>query len=265
MRRNTNHMDTKIKNYLGITIIATLILSVAASFWYMNSFSKSVSPDHSFSVNGEGKVVTVPDIAQLSFGVLAEGGKNLADLQTENTKKANRVIAFLKESGVEDKDIKTQSYNITPRYQYFSCPPSNKQDVAPCPPSEIVGYSISQDISVKIRELHKTGAVLAGIVEKGANTVSGPAFIVDDPTELENQAREEAITEAKNKAKTIAEAGGFRIGKLISIQEGFYSPWPISNQLYAKESGYGGDSVSPSIEPGSQEILVNVTLAYEIE
>ena len=141
MRRNTNHMDTKIKNYLGITIIAALALFVVASFWYMNSFSKSVSPDHSFSVNGEGKVVTVPDIAQISFGVLTEGGKNLADLQTENTKKANRVIAFLKESGVEDKDIKTQSYNITPRYQYFSCPPSDKQYATPCPPSEILRES----------------------------------------------------------------------------------------------------------------------------
>lgn len=259
-------MDAKIKNYLGITIIGAIIFLVASSFWYISSFSKSVSPDRNFSVTGEGKVVAVPDIAQLSFDVLTEGGKNLADLQTENTRKANRVIAFLKKSGIDDKDIKTQFYGITPRYQYFSCPISiNKEGAAPCPPSQIVGYTINQDISVKIRELNKTGDILAKVVENGVNTISGPSFTVDDPTELQNQAREEAIAEAKNKAKTIASAAGFRVGKLLAMQEGTYSPWTISTQLYTKEAGYGGDSMSPSIEPGSQEIRVNVTLTYEIK
>jgi len=259
-------MDTKIKNYLGITIIAAIIFSVIASLWHVNSYSKSVSPDLSFSVSGEGKIVAVPDIAQLSFGVLTEGGNNLTDLQRENTEKINRVITFLKENGIDAKDIKTQSYNITPRYQYFSCPPSvNKEEIIPCPPSRIVGYTINQDISVKIRELDNTGDILAQVVDSGVNTVSGPDFTVDDPTELQNQAREDAITEAKNKAKTIAKAGGFRLGKLLSIQEGFYFPRTIQAQLYAKAESYVGDLESPSIEPGSQEIVVNVTLTYEIK
>jgi len=102
-------------------------------------------------------------------------------------------------------------------------------------------------------------------VDSGVNTVSGPDFTVDDPTELQNQAREDAITEAKNKAKTIAKAGGFRLGKLLSIQEGFYFPRTIQAQLYAKAESYVGDLESPSIEPGSQEIVVNVTLTYEIK
>ena len=264
-------MDTKIKNYLGIATIVALALSVIAGFWYVSSFSKSVSPDRSFLVSGEGKVVAIPDVAQLSFGVLTEGGKNLADLQKANTDKVNQVIAFLKEDGIEEKDIKTQFYNITPRYQYFSCPPPRPvsegaiQTPTPCPPSEIAGYTINQSVSVKIRELNKAGDIVAGVVEKGANTVSGPSFTVDDPTELQNQAREEAIAKAKEKARAIAKAGGFRLGKLISITEGVSLPSPFQ---FAREFALckGGDSFGgPTIEPGSQDIRVNVTLNYEIK
>lgn len=257
-------MDTKIKNYLGYTVIAGIALSVVAGFWYVGSYSKSIPPTRSFSASGEGKVVAVPDVAQLSFGVLTEGGKNIADLQKENTEKVNRIIAFLKEKGVEDKDIKTQFYNISPRYSYFSCPPSvTREEQMSCPPPEIVGYSINQSVSVKIRDINKAGDIVAGVVEKGANTVSGLNFTVDDPTELQNQAREEAISEAKEKAKAVAKAGEFRLGKLISIQEGVFFPQPMP--LAFGIGGKGGDFGGPSIEPGSQEVKVNVTLTYEIK
>lgn len=246
-----------------MAIIAGIAFLVIAAFWYVGAFSNSVSPDRSFSAVGEGKVVAVPDVAQLSFGVLTEGGKNLANLQAENTDKANRVIAFLKEKGIEEKDIKTQYYNITPRYQYYSCSPLEIEGgIAPCPPSEIVGYAISQSVAVNVRELNKAGDIVAGVVDNGANTVSGPTFTVDDPTALQNQARTQAIAEAKAKAKVIAAAGGFRLGKLISINEGgsFYPSSPYALEF----SGKGGDSSSPAIEPGSQEIRVSVLLIYEI-
>lgn len=257
-------MDTKIKNYLGIAIIAALLLGTIASFWYVRSFAKSVSPARNFSVSGEGKAVAVPDIAELSFGVLTEGGKNLAQLQKDNTGKVNTVLAFLKESGMDEKDMKTQSYNITPRYQYYSCPPPKAQGgYAPCPPSEIAGYSIEQSVLVKIRDLSKTGDILEGVVERGANAISGPTFTVDDPTTLEHQAREEATFKAKEKAKAISAAGGFRLGKLLSFQEGIYFPSPVSERFFEK-GGYGGDSTAIDIEPGSQEVRASVTLTYEI-
>jgi len=262
-------METKIKNYLGYCACGPLFLALLLGFWYVSSYSKSVTPNRTFSVSGEGKVVAVPDIAQLSFGVLTEGGKNLADLQKENTDKVNRVIAFLKENKVEEKDIKTQFYNITPRYQYFSCPSlvSVEEGIrtpTSCPPPEIVGYTINQSVLVKIREINKAGDIIAGVVDNGANTVSGPSFTVDDPTELQNQARSEAITEAKGKAKAIAKAGGFRLGNLISLEDVF-SPQRISTSFYEEFDGKGGDSGNPVIEPGSQEISVNMMLVYEIK
>ncbi len=272
-------MDTKIKNYLGVAIIGAIILLVISLFWYVASFSKSVSLDRQFSVRGEGKIVAVPDIAQLTFGFLTEGGKDIANLQKENSEKANRLIAFLKENKIEDKDIKTEFYDISPRYQYYNCPllerlpspsplPLEDEDsssiITPCPTSKIVGYTINQSISAKIRDLNKVGDVVSGAVEKGANTVSGPNFTIDDSVKLQNQAREEAIAQAKEKAKSMAKAGGFRLGKLISIQEDSYFPGVIP--FYAKERVGGGDEtgIVPDIEPGSQDTKVSVTLSYEI-
>src|SRR3989344_7039023 len=213
-------MDNKIKNYLGIAL-------AVAAVWYAWSFSESVRPDRNFQVQGEGKVTAIPDVAEISFGVTTEGGKNLADLQEQNAEKANAIIVFLKQSGIDQKDIKTQYYNISPHYQYCSCPVSESGEAKPCPPSEIVGYTISQSVSVKVRELSKTGDILAGVVDNGANTVSGPSFTVDDPTELQNQARAEAIAKAKSKALAVAKAGGFRLGKISSIQEGISYPFPV--------------------------------------
>lgn len=245
---------TLIKGFL-------FLLFIIAIFWYVSAYSRSVVPERTFSVFGEGKAAAVPDIAQISIGVLTEGGKNLAELQKENSDKINRVIVFLKGEGIDKKDIKTEYYNISPRYQYFSCPPVpfGAEVVRSCPPSEIIGYSISQSVLVKVRNLDKVGNVIAGVVDNGANTVSGPNFTIDDPIALENQAREEAIKQAREKAKAMARAGGFRLGKLISIQEGFISPFPVYSRVEVKDSGS-----APTVEPGSQEIQVNITLVYEI-
>ena len=250
-----------MKNHFIYFKAGLLFFFIVAVFWGVSIYSRSVGVERSFSVSGEGKAVAVPDVAELSFGVLTEGGKNLTDLQKQNTEKMNRVIGFLKEEGIDDKDIKTRYYNISPRYQYFSCPPVplGSEVSSVCPPSEITGYSISQDVLVKVRDLNKTGEVLSGVVSSGTNTVSGPTFTIDDPDELENQARSEAIKEAKEKAKSIAKAGKFKLGKLISIQEGFSPYYPIAFE------GRGGAGSAPSIEPGSQEIVVNVTLIYEIK
>lgn len=255
--------NTRVKNYVYMSVILGISSAIIAGFWYVSSYAKSVAPNRTFSISAEGKVTAVPDIAQVLFGVLTEGGKNIGGLQAENSQKANRAISYLKKNGVLEKDIKTESYNISPRYNHYACPPpKNREEGVSCPPSEIVGYSISQSISVKIRDLNKAGDLLGGVVENGANTVSGLSFTVDDPDVPQDKARKDAITRAKKKAQLLAEAGGFRLGKVISIQEGqIYNPYNNRFELYR---GKGGDFASPEVEPGSQEIKLNVTITYEI-
>lgn len=258
-------MTTKLKNYLGVAIIISILLLALAGWGYAQAYKKSVDTgfSRSFFVSSQGKVVAVPDIAQFTFSVITEGGKDVGVLQKENVEKVNKAIDFIKSQKVDAKDIKTESYNLIPRTKYYSCP----RDGGACPPSEIVGYTITQTVSVKIRDFSKIGDLLSGIIQNGANSVSSLNFTIDDPTKLENDARAEAISKAKEKARAIAEAGGFKLGKLLEIQE---TGQPIYPLYLRKELGYGGDGAgaplpSPTIEPGSQDVQVTVTLRYEID
>lgn len=260
-------MNDKLKNYFWLAATVALFAGAYSVVSYVGSYDKSIEPStfRSFAVSGEGKVVVVPDVAKFSFSVITQGGKNVADLQKQNTEKVNKVIDFMKKNGVDSKDLKTEGYNLEPRYQYFNC----AGDGRACPPPEIVGYSVVQTVSVKARDFNKTGDLLSGAVSNGANSVSSLNFTVDDPTSLQNKAREEAISKAKEKAKNIARAGGFRVGRLLAIDGGSY-PIPMFDRLSEAKGGFGGGLESmpvsaPTLEPGSQEIVINVTLRYEIE
>ncbi len=255
-----NSYEKLKKNLYGVIILG-IIFFIFISFWYVNNYSKSIVSHQTFTVKGEGEVIVIPNIAEVAIGVLSEGDKNLNELQKENSEKMNKVIEFLKEKGVEEKDIQTIIYDISPRYQYFDC---SKMKI--CPPPQIVGYSINQKISVKIRDFKKIGEILKGVVEKGANDISSFNFTLDekDLEKYQNQAREKAIKKAKEKAFMIAQEAGFKLGKLISFQEEFspYFPVPL------KEYGGGEEippSISPLIEAGVQKIKVVVSLTYEIK
>ncbi len=131
-----------------------------------------------------------------------------------------------------------------------------------------MGYNVTQTVSVKARDFAKTGDLLAGAVSNGANSVSSLNFTVDDPTKLENEARAEAISKAKDKAQDIAKAGGFRLGRLLEISEGGGYPGPMPVLRFDEKVGYGGGAEAapaPVIEPGSHEVRVEVSLRYEIE
>ncbi len=258
-------MNDKLKTYLGWVIILALLVFAYAAVVYVSSYAKSSEPSsfRSFGVTAEGKAVAAPDVAEFSFSVITDGGPQIGNLQQQNTDKMNKAIEYVKANGIEVKDIKTQQYNLQPRYKYFNC-----RSDGWCPPPEITGYTISQTVLVKVRDFAKVGDLMSGVVQNGANQVSDLRFTVDDPTALENQARAEAIQKAKIKAGEVARAGGFRLGDLLSIEEGGSIPQPyydygIGGALEAK--GMGGGGGTPAIEAGSQEVVVNITLRYEIK
>lgn len=251
-------MNEKIKNYLGIA----LILGTLSVAYVGINFAASYQPypGRTFNVTGEGEVVAIPDVGRFSFSVLTEGGVDLEKLQKENTDKSNAVIAFLKGKSIDEKDIKSDSYNIYPTYQYYEC---NLYGV--CPPAKISGYRVEHFVSVTIRNLDDSGTLLSGVVENGANTVSNLSFEVDDPSQVENEARIAAIANAKEKAGAIAKAGGFRVGKITSIYT--VSPDPYyygkggGEMMYAEDTMY----TSPQLEPGSQKVTITVDITYEIK
>ena len=263
-----NINDNKIKGLLWIVIATVFIAFGYAAISYVDTYSKSIEPSafRSFSVSGEGKITAIPDVAQFTFSVITEGGKDIAKLQKENTDKVNKAIDFVKSQGVEVKDIKTLNYNLDPQYQYFSCPRPLVGEAKPCPPAEIIGYKITQTVQIKVRDFAKIGVILSGVVDRGANDVSQLSFTIDDPTKMQDSAREQAISKAREKAKLIAKAGDFKVGRLLGIDEGFGGvPYYKYAPAVAESFGAGGAAPSPTIEPGSQEISVTVTLRYEIE
>ena len=258
-------MSDKIKNYLGIAGIIAILFVAYSAVSLVGVFGRMTLPSATFSVEGKGKVVAIPDIASFSYSVITEGDKDIAKLQDKNAEKGNAILKLLKENDVEDKDVKTSSYNISPRYTTYNCW-DWKDTTKPCPPQYISGYTVSQSVSVKVRDFKKISELLAGVANLGANDVSSLSFSVENPDILKDSARADAIKQAREKAQAIASAAGFKIGRLIEESEA--TPY----QYY----GYGGGmmmdaapsvsakAVAPEVAAGSQDINVTVTLRYEI-
>lgn len=248
--------------FMNVKAGALIVFALAAGayvFVYAQNVEKTY-PTRTFSVDGEGHLDVVPDVARFNVSVVTEGGRNIVDVQQANAQKITAIHAFLAEQGIEKKDMRTTTYALTPRYDYPNC-----SGLAMCPPPSIAGYSLTQSFEVKVRDFAKIGNTLSGVVEKGANTVSDIAFTRDDEVTVKNDARVEAIEKAREKAKVIARAGNFRIGKLVSLYE-------EGAAVTSDSSGFGAQggsmeqkaTLAPVIEPGVQPTKVRVTLTYEI-
>lgn len=261
-----NHfkMHQKIQNLLGATISLFLIVLTitAVTFTFVLNNALDTDTTNQFSVSAEASVDGSPDIADFNFTVLNEG-EDQAALQQENAEKSATIIAELKDLGISAEDIKTAAFNINPKYQYFPC----NENTPECKPAEITGYSVRQNVQVTIRDFEIVSDALNAAVQNGANEVSQLTYRIEDPTEYRNEAREEAIAKARAQAKQLAEAGDFKLGKLISIDEGEgYNPLPY----YAERSAVALDTaeesaISAPVEPGTEEVKVNVTLRYRIK
>ena len=240
-----------------------LVVLVLAVVFYVYHYSRSVNqsyPTRTFAVDGEADMETATDIATFTASVVTEGGNNVADIQRKNIEKMNAINAFLTKHGVEKKDLKTNQYTLSPRYSYTNC---NEQSV--CPPAFISGYTLTQTLTIKARNLETLGELLSGITENGANTVSGISFMVDDDTVARQKARTEAIADAQTKAKEIAHAGNFRIGKLLSIYED--SEISPDNPVNYEDMSSVSAALKevPIVEPGTLSGTIRMNLTYEIK
>ena len=250
--------DRIVRGVVAVAVVLLAVAAVMASYQYKREVS-SMYPNRVFSVEGTGEVDTTPDLATFSATVLTDGGTNVAEVQAANTEKMNRIDAYLKEQGVAKDDLKTAQYSLSPRYSYAPCLDRN------CPPPTITGYNLTQTLEVKVREASKLGDLLSGVVTNGANSVSEVRFVVDDDSTAKDEARQEAMADAKKKAKALAKAGGFRLGKLVTLYENS-SPMPYGGYAMAGDMAMKSEAAAqPVIEPGSQTSKVQMTLTFEIK
>ncbi|RJP47497.1 MAG: DUF541 domain-containing protein [Armatimonadetes bacterium] len=211
--------------------------------------SITTTKSDTFSVTGQGIVTVKPDIAKISIGVEANGVTAKA-AQEESNSKINAVIAAIKNLGIEEKDIKTSSYNIHPQYDYVSGR------------SRISGYNANTNLSIKVRVIDKANEIIDAATTAGSNQIGNLVFDVDDRTAAEDEARKEAVSQAKSKAQQAAAAAGFSLGKIINYSESFNDTSPMPLRAVSLEKAENDSTTS--LEPGSSEIKVTVTLHYEI-
>ena len=163
-----------------------------------------------------------------------------------------KVIASLKKLGIADKDLQTTGLSLQPNYTYL---PNGGTP-------RLTGYTLSNAISVTVRDLNKLGDAIDGGLGAGATTLDGVAFRVDDPAKAEQQAREQAIAQAKAKAQTLASGAGVSITGVASISE-TASPVPYPMYYGPMAAGIAKDVATP-IQVGTNEVMVTVTVEYLI-
>lgn len=206
-----------------------------------------------FTVTGEGKVTVTPDIATINAGVTAQG-TTVTQVQDQLNRTINAVTDAVKKAGVVPADIQTTNYNINPMYDYRNATP------------RITGYQANSAITIKVRKLDSANAVIDAATGAGANQVGGITFDVDDKTKAQNEARQKAVTEAKRKATDAARIAGFKLGRVINYAETFgREPQPVPMLAKSAGLGAGPETVPTQVQPGSTEIVVNVSLSFEID
>ena len=207
----------------------------------------------SIQVMGEGKVETVPDEALASFGVSSEN-KSLDRAYRENTAKMNAVIRSVKEIGVADKDIQTTSFNVSPVYPQDER--GRRMDGAP------VGFRVSQQVSVRIRDLAKAGPLIDQVMTDGTNTFSGIQFTSSAIEELRKQAKNLAAKDARANAELLAESLGVKLGKLLKVSADPVRPYYAETRGVAMMAMAG--SAGPQIEAGSMAVVATCNVEYTI-
>ena len=205
-------------------------------------------------MTGEGEVTVVPDVAVLSLGVESEAD-TVAEAQSQASAAVNGIPSVLSSSGVEENDIKTQSYSIYPSRRWE---PDTGEE-------ELTGYRVTNMITIKVREVEDTGTIIDAVAEAGGDDIriDGISFTVDNPAPYQKEAREKALADAREKAEQIAEAAGLELGEPTYINEsGGYSPYDIAYGISvpAVESASGS-----SISPGEAMVTVIMQVAYSID
>jgi len=229
----------------GIVLVGTMIRNNAKQFFYIGQADKM---EKTIVVSGYGKVIGNNDIAVTTIGY-SNTDKDVAKAQNDNKKVMDQVMAELKTLGVEDKDLQS-NYTIFPDYSY-----------SPQKGQELLGYKVSNDLTVKVRDLSKIPQILSLAGKYGANEVGGLNFTIDDPENLKTEARAKALDDAKNKAKYLADKLGVRLGGAVA-----YNEYETGGEIYAVKSmdfGIGGGGPE-AVSSGSKDITMNVNVTYEI-
>ncbi|MGY9105237.1 MAG: SIMPL domain-containing protein [Alphaproteobacteria bacterium] len=211
------------------------------------------APVRTIVVSGSGEASAVPDQAQVSAGVVSQAATANAALDA-NTEAVARVFDALSDAGIEDRNIRTSNFSVSPQYEpYRQDNPEQRR---------IIGYQVSNQVTAIVEEIDALGRTLDALVRSGANQLNGISFSISDPKPLEEEARRGAVLDAIAKARTLADAADVTLGKILSIQEGgggYQPPGPMFMRAEAMSAS------SVPVAPGESTVSIGVSITYAIQ
>lgn len=233
---------------LGASIVAFAALSVRTGP-VAGAPTDTTPAAHTITVSANGKVTVVPDVARLYLGVTITR-PTVKAARADAAQAMTGIIAAVKAQGVADKDIQTTNLSLNPQYGNGSAP-------------KVVGYQISEQIEITVRDLDKAGDVVDAATAKGATDVNGISFDFADPVKVQNDARAAAVAAARTSAQAMAGAANVTLGAVISITDST-PPAPIFYGYGAMKAVPSADLATP-VQPGTQDLTASVTVVFQID
>jgi uncharacterized protein YggE len=230
-------------------LAAAFLLAAVASA--LPAVAADSAPQRVISISGHGEVRVVPDMAVVNVGVTSQAA-TAADSLAANTKAMQQVMATLDHAGIAAKDIQTSNFSIQPRYDYGN---GNGE------PAKLVGYDVSNNVTVTVRKIDGLGAVLDQVVQAGSNQINGIAFQVAKPDPATDEARKLAVADATRRARTYAAAAGLSLGPILSLTEQTGSQPPVVMQARMLRA----DAAPVPIAAGEQAITADVNIVWQIQ
>src|ERR1700730_6822532 len=202
----------------GAAVAATIL----AGTLFIAPALAQVAPPATISVTGEATVSVAPDLARIDGGVTSEA-KTAREASDANNAAMGKVLLALNGAGIDEKDSQTSRLSLQPQ----------SSSSRPGAPSTIIGYRASNRVTIQLRDVTKLASVIDTLVGAGANDIGGINFMVSKASKLLDEAREQAIADARRKAEIYAKAAGVTLGAPLSISEqGFPGPIPFRKMVY---------------------------------
>ena len=259
--------NTLVKIIVGLVAIISILLVVKIvtgikEYSLLGSDKPAVNV---ITVTGTGEAFAVPDVAKVSFTIHTEA-KSMDAAQKTSAEIYAKVKDAVKPFAIEEKNIKTENYNATPKYEWKNdktvacsatyCPPSNGRNV-------LVGYSIDQTVSIKLQAVDKAGELIDALGKAGVSNISGPEYTIADEDGIKAQARKDAIAEAKAKAEVLARDLGVHLVRIVNFSESNSGGYPMP--MYgAMDAMVKTSAPATELPKGENKVTSDVSITYEI-
>ena len=222
---------------MSILRVLTVLAAAAIATVPVHAAEKLVT------VTGEATIAVAPDTATMRIGVSSQE-KTAREASETNAKQMTSVLAAIKSAGIADRDVQTSRLSLQPQYDPNKGTP------------HLTGFQATNQVTVRIRDIDRLPTVLDRAIAAGANEMSGIEFTVSEQSKLLDQARADAIADARRKAELYATAAGAKLGHVVSIAE--EGPAPPPRPMQTMRAG------AVPIAPGEQTLRAIITVSYEL-